>query len=366
MAINLATGFNRTTGEPIDVLYLATSLIPYASVLAANTAIIPTVRYVGQFVNVGNELYWYKNGVTDGDLIAFTSGGGGGIAFTSVTYTELLALIGTSTLVEGNYYLINDYQTIYDQPDYDAAGNPKPSVTTNTGTVEPLIVQASAVNRIYLNAISTLYPLDVIQYDVSFTQTEVMNQPAKGRIILRTDDNNNTTNYDHRQVVFKRYKKTPASVTYTVIKDNGNPSLDTIPTFGTDCYSNKIGNFYTTLDINNTGFILSNNVFGNNCLDNNTGADFYNNTIGNECSKNQIGDNFFYNVIGNSFQANEIGDYFNSNIITNNFYANQVSYFFYQNIIGDDFYENVLGTCSPCNTLICNTCVDSDTNCTSC
>jgi hypothetical protein len=225
-------------------------------------------------------------GGTDGVLsnnanwIPYAPGGGGGIAFTSVLYAELLVLIGTSALVEGNFYLITDYQTVYDQPDYDAAGLPKPSVTTNVGTVEPLIVQASAVNRIYLNAISTLYPLDVIQYDFSFTNTEVMGAEAKGRIILRTDDNNNTTNYDHRQVVFKRYESAPSSGIYNVVRDNGNPYIDNIPTFGTGCYSNKIGNFYTTLDLNNTGFILSNNVFDDDCWDNTTGADFYNNTIG--------------------------------------------------------------------------------------
>jgi hypothetical protein len=324
MAINLATGFNRTTGEPIDVLYLATGLVSYASVLVANTAIVSGVRYIGQFVNVGNELYWYKNGITDPDLIAFTSGGGGGIAFTSLTYAALQTLIGASGLVQGDYYLINDYETIYDQPDYDNAGNPKPSVTTNTGTVEPLIVQASSVNEINERAISTLYPLDVIQYDVTFKDTEVMTAPAKGRIILRTDNNNNTTNYDHRQVVFKRYETTPASGNYIVVYDNGNASLDTIPTFGADCYSNKIGNFYTTLDLSNTGFILSNNIFGDSCHDNTTGADFYNNTFGGNIYSNIFGDLCHDNVI--------IGDA-HENIINNDFFLNTLSTRFWNNIV---------------------------------
>jgi len=75
MAVNLATGFNRTTGEPIDVLYLATGLVPYASVSAANAAITSTVRYIGQFVNITNQLYWYGAGVLDTDLVLLTSGG---------------------------------------------------------------------------------------------------------------------------------------------------------------------------------------------------------------------------------------------------------------------------------------------------
>jgi hypothetical protein len=76
MAVNLATGFNRTTGEPIDVLYLATGLVPYVSVAAANAAIVSTVRYIGQFVNVNNALYWYGAGVLDTDLVLLVSGGG--------------------------------------------------------------------------------------------------------------------------------------------------------------------------------------------------------------------------------------------------------------------------------------------------
>lgn len=76
MAVNLATGFNRTTGEPIDVLYLASGLVPYASVSAANAAIVSGVRYIGQFVNVANQLYWYGSGIADADLVLLVAGGG--------------------------------------------------------------------------------------------------------------------------------------------------------------------------------------------------------------------------------------------------------------------------------------------------
>lgn len=71
MSVNLATGYTRTTAEPVDVLYLTNTLTSYASISAANTAIVSSVRYIGQFVNINNQLYWYKNGITDGDLILF-------------------------------------------------------------------------------------------------------------------------------------------------------------------------------------------------------------------------------------------------------------------------------------------------------
>lgn len=309
-----------------------------------------------------------------------TSGGGGGMAFTSLTYAALQALIGISALVQGDYYLINDYQTIYDQPDYDSLGVPKVVVNTNTGTVEPLIVQASSANQINERAISTLYPLDVIQYDVTFTQTEVMFQPAKGRIILRTDDNNNTTNYDHRQVVFKRYESFPSSGVYTAVYDNGNASLDTIPTFGNGCYSNNIGNFYTALNPLNTGFILSNNVFESYAGNNKTGSDFYNNTFGSNVYNNIFGDlchnnvfagsvieniinnSFFLNTLAGRFWYNTVGEGFNNNITSTLFTNNEIQTNFQNNILGTNFRSNKIGNYFEYNNVSNNFGIDTGNN----
>lgn len=96
MAINLPTGFFRTTNEPLDVRYLASGLTPYSSVAAANAAIESSVRYIGQFVNVNNQLYWYQNGIADGNLVAFAGGGGGGSGtVTSVSVTTANGVSGT-------------------------------------------------------------------------------------------------------------------------------------------------------------------------------------------------------------------------------------------------------------------------------
>jgi hypothetical protein len=345
--INDAT--NNAQANPITLVCIDGNTINNSPTLGLN------VNGISAQVIIVDQNKYLANLNTD------NTGGGGGIAFTSVTYAALQTLIGTSALVQGNYYLINDYQTIYDQPDYNAIGSPKPVVTTNTGTVEPLIVQASSVNKINERAISTLYPLDVIQYDVTFTQTEVMLQPAKGRIILRTDNNNNTTNYDHRQVVFKRYESFPSSGVYTEVYDNGNASLNTIPTFGADCYSNNIGNFYTALNPLNTGFILSNNVFEGNARNNKTGSDFYNNTFannvysnifGNSCHynvfegsvlENIISNNFSLNKIGSRFWNNTVGDNFNNNITSTLFTDNQIENNFQYNILGNNFRSNKIG-----------------------
>jgi hypothetical protein len=83
MAITLPSGYIRGTNEPLDYLYLNNGFL-WANVAAATnqtTGLSNTIRYIGQFVNIddgnGNsELYWFKDGITDPDLVPFASGGG--------------------------------------------------------------------------------------------------------------------------------------------------------------------------------------------------------------------------------------------------------------------------------------------------
>ena len=65
-----------------------------------------------------------------------------------ITYAELQAGILANSLVAGQRYVISDYQTIYDQPDYDIEGAPKIVVSTLSGSVEPLLITAISANTI--------------------------------------------------------------------------------------------------------------------------------------------------------------------------------------------------------------------------
>ena len=125
----------------------------------------------------------------------------------SVTYFELTSKISGSTLCEGKYYLISDFQTCYDQPDYDVYFDAITSVTTyHTSTIEPLLVLATSANTISNIAYQPSYPNDKITYDWTWNITEYTNGPAKGRITERVDEFNNRTDYDHRNILFKRYR----------------------------------------------------------------------------------------------------------------------------------------------------------------
>lgn len=136
----------------------------------------------------------------DGSFEEFAGG-----PYSSVTYSELYNLFTGETLNPGSYYLINDFQTCYDQPDFNQNGNEIIGNNYKTGTTEPIVVLATGVNSLSPKAYSLEYPLDDISYDISFTVTERTGNLAKGRITERIDERGNRTDYDFRSVLFKRY-----------------------------------------------------------------------------------------------------------------------------------------------------------------
>lgn len=98
MAVNLATGFIRQVSEPVDARYLNAGAT-YVDVEAANEANPSLIRHIGQFVNIGNELYWYKDGTADEDLVPFSSGGGGEFESLSNKVDEIVP----ASITEGAY-----------------------------------------------------------------------------------------------------------------------------------------------------------------------------------------------------------------------------------------------------------------------
>lgn len=126
--------------------------------------------------------------------------------YSEITYSELYSLYTGGTLIPGSYYLITDYQTCYDQPNFNNVGDPIIDNNYKTGVIEPLLVFTTSVNTLSPQAYSTQYPLDKITYDINFTTTEVTSNPAKGRITERIDDKNNRADYDFRAAQFIRYE----------------------------------------------------------------------------------------------------------------------------------------------------------------
>ena len=137
------------------------------------------------------------------DFSAITAGG-----LIEVTYSELIDKITGETLTRGTHYIITDFQTCYDVPEYYVNGNPKGSnaIQYNQASVEPIIVFATSINTISSTAYQPTYPNDRIQYDWTFNTTEISGGTAYGRISERIDEFNNRTDYDHRTIFFNRFQ----------------------------------------------------------------------------------------------------------------------------------------------------------------
>ena len=127
-----------------------------------------------------------------------------GSNITGLTWSELASTILSNGLTEGMLYKITDFRTCYDQPDFDYNGAPITSGNYKEGPVEPIIVLATSNNTISSSAYQPAYPKDSIQYDWYWGVTEVTNGAAFGRITERIDQFNNRTDYDHRNILFKR------------------------------------------------------------------------------------------------------------------------------------------------------------------
>lgn len=324
----------------------------------------------------------------------------------SVSYDELYAMYTGSTLTPGNFYLINDFQTCYDQPNFDTNGNEITTGNYKTGATESLVVLASSNNTLSPYAFSIDYPKDKITYDITWNTTEVTNSPAKGRITERIDNNNNRADYDFRAVQFIRYE-----ALYSEEYFNGTISIDgsgNVTGTGTDFIndffvegqyfgvyepSSLIGSFkyYEILTVDSptsmtvTGSTInpiSNTLYSKgetqgtdspfqcNVLSLSDSSEYYtfelgdsevlNNYLGNNndvntflLSNNVFKGNQYNNYFGpqvrnNTFDDdmdnNVCGAYFENNIITNDFDNNTIGTYFRYNIIIDDVNDNLIGS----------------------
>ena len=288
--------------------------------------------------------------LTPDKLFDIASGGNGESSVINnqlieVTYNELLNLKNTSSLVKGQNYLLTDYMTTYEQP--------VTGLMKSSDIVEPLILTAVSENQISNVCRSTLYPQDIVYYEITgdignYYGTEGF---TKGKIYRRIDTlRNNDIGTDWRHVKYDR-----DGVDKLLFEDYNNCYNNVIKTYclfnnviGDSSFSNRIGDGFRN---NTIGTYFFSNTIGDNFSSNTIGDNFYQNTIGRNFNSNTIGDNFSSNTIGDNFSSNTIGNSFfyntieslSANIIGDNFQYNTVGNSFNFNIIGDNFQYNTVG-----------------------
>lgn len=139
-------------------------------------------------------------------------------------YNTFFGLITGELLEPGRYYLINDYNTVYEIPDFFVDGTPKLHIASNHYNNEGLIVFAIDKNQIDVNAWQPKYPNDKIKYDWKFNTTENGVANAFGRITERIDEYGNRTDYDHRNIEFIRYLSYSVDTQLTGVIETFNSS----------------------------------------------------------------------------------------------------------------------------------------------
>ena len=328
--------------------------------------------------------------------------------YEEVTHSELYSLLTGATLTPGKHYLITDFKTCYDQPDYDHNGNTIETGNYKQGNVAPILVLATDVDKISEHAYQPEYSGDTIQYDPYFTSTEVTAGAAFGRITYRIDDKGNAFDYDFREVLFKRYNAYSAEEIYVgkvsinsvgVVTGVGtnftgrttgevigivNPNTEygvnfyeivsidsetSMTVTGRTIYSVN-DTFYTDNVTNNGMSYKQSNIFSNtgfaqyktfvsydNCF-NNTCGNRVANTIDEEdtflLSNNVFRDGPYRdNSFGSNFRNNTFNDDCANNTISGNFYGNIIDNDFDYNTISSDFYDNII-ICDFANNIIQN------------
>jgi hypothetical protein len=334
-------------------------------------------------------------------VITEFSGTGSTAGVVSVTYSELYGSITGGTLTPGAFYEITDYETCYDQPDFDYFGG---AITTGnykqSGVVQPIIVLALSIDAISEDAYQPAYPFDKIKYDWQFNQTEATNSPAKGRITERIDQFGNRTDYDHRNILFKRYvnyvpeynNQYPGTVTLNNgtltgigttftslsvndiihIQNSGEYRITLITdddemTVTGNTYNNISGtNFYGTYQFNQgykrnnvenpTGytehltFDYINDPYTNNYIGNHANLYFdgnsfllANNVFIGEHANNKFGDSCYNNTFNDDCTNNVVGSNFYNNTFDDDFDNNVITTSFYGNYVSANFQHNRIG-----------------------
>ena len=310
-----------------------------------------------------------------------------------LTYAELAAHIAAGTLIPSAAYLITDYQTVHTIPN---------TSDTNTGPLEPLLVTATATNKLAPVAFAPAFPDDIIFYNFS-NDVDIVPGSTKGYIYRRIDTKqNNDFPFDFRNVKFRRWKVSQptysTSTTYArnqVVKHSTNLGLY-VSLFGgnvnhalTDAkwwrlfeFSNEsfiawsptdfqipsaspkltvtadfwdytmfteegyASSFNNVIKGERSANILSycNNVITGESFNNNSiNVGFTNNTISSYFDNNSIGIGFSNNTIGHQFQKNLIAANFTKNSIGGEFYSNSIAPEFEGNSIGIQFFSNNIG-----------------------
>ena len=317
--------------------------------------------------------------------------GGGGSVTIEVTYSTLLNLRDTESLIPGMKYRITDYITTTAQENTVSAGNPF-----------DIIVTADTINSLNENAAACQNKDDGYFDDTNFSAWELKYcldndtsrfawadaENGKGVIYHMKDEHNNECAYDFKNIMFVRYKLNAPTVggyfyewqnrmseninkmfegnllsylwhgvsdEYDYYWEDDMGEVISSPTGETKAFftfSNVVNDIVTDKSKtsvcysniikesrNGVQLVLNNIVFFSIDITNSCNS----NSFGNDCNSNSFGNSCYYNSFGNDCNSNSFGNDCYSNSFGNDCYYNSFGNSCNSNSFGNDCNSNSFG-----------------------
>lgn len=243
--------------------------------------------------------YWHKDDTISAELVS------------NVSYSELADLVDSDGLVPGQKYLLTDFRTIYDRPDFYVDGTAKSEITSVTSdVVEPLLLTAISENQFDDRVNSLLYPKDQLRFDFTWSSTEVNATPAKGRITERIDDKGNRTDYDHRHIYFLRYDVSGTGDYFSYVPTGYDEEGELFLTFPADSIATIMGDYAKFHELYFEPFVLANNVInGSYAYNSRFEVDYHKNCTFQEMEGAYVTCPYFHTVVILQFYGTRISCY---------------------------------------------------------
>ena len=279
--------------------------------------------------------------VNDWFTVNVGAGGGGGTALAvNMTYSQLIAAIGSNSLITGQRILLTDYATAYY---LQYSGTPPTGIggeQVNVGAVEPLLLTAISMNEVSLVAESISNSQDLILYSPIMPDRDYDYAAAQGKgcIVFRMDRALNISrDYDWRTIVFRRWETVIGNGhywSYTPVAGAAFVDLSPFPQGYANNRDNNVGSPLALHTSTSIPYWLDNTILNaGSVILNNYGVSFANTLTSTVPASSSIAGNMtpimVYNVIvQRSIYANEIVNLSNNRIIdltnSNNMTGNRI------------------------------------------
>ena len=221
---------------------------------------------------------------------------------TELPYNDLRLLIKDKQLDPGSVYIINDFRTIYQSKEIQEGKYVSYGKTIHPSNVYQIVSVAATEDRLFPQVLILDHELWEVKYDAT-QQILDDGQKTMGRIYYLSDENNNTANYDFKNVLIN----TTEGLKYTFDKNGQENSQN--------CSNNNITNCNNVIFLDDC---KNNVIYGNNIVVKHKLANFVG-TLENTTIEAEFDDDTIKQSV--LFNDKYYIDYLDLETLTHQFYA---------------------------------------------